>query len=434
MEQIKRGHKTPLLEYLKTQSNNLKEFFPLLQRSQVNPVVRYRNSRTLDCLSLKQGVLSADFLFVIENGIIKLKIMDFRSKIEFRSKKFIRWLAVLTGRKKEFVSLLRKLQKGTSLFEIIKAGTSSAAGGGAPAHPIGRGEKPIKRVSPLGGDSHIKGIGLGSYVIILAVLSSMLGLASWLRYFIKSGKISGGLPNCSYIVVGLVFVFVTILLLRFTLYKQFSLYEQLSVIIRKERRGPRVLLIESNVSGVNNFHPPLGLYYLKAALEKFTSASVEILDLSVGDTKQEIIDRRILDKTREFSPDIVGLSFLTPSANNAFRAARLVKKIKPLTILIAGGHHASSVPAEQILKHSPFDCVMRRESEIRFSEFTNCIANSGSIRDLLSIKGMAIKHKDALMDTGPPAGWANTVWLSRSKNWKNISSGLCTKIIRRYPY
>jgi magnesium-protoporphyrin IX monomethyl ester (oxidative) cyclase len=127
--------------------------------------------------------------------------------------------------------------------------------------------------------------------------------------------------------------------------------------------------------------PPLGLAYLAAFLER-KGYPVKILDalalgieqarkkkgglLKVGLSDQEI-KKAIID----YQPDVVGISCAyTAHAPDAHSVAALVKAVKPKTLVVFGGAHAT-VCAPLVLKDKNVDLVVLGEGELAFFEIVS---------------------------------------------------------------
>lgn len=180
-----------------------------------------------------------------------------------------------------------------------------------------------------------------------------------------------------------------------------TVFRQANLNIRTEKRRPRVLLVQSNISGLNNLMPPLGLYYLRASLRKFANAEVDIIDMGVGSIEPADIERRLKAKIEEFKPDIVGISLTTPTSGNAYKIARIIRKIKDDAVIVGGGAHVNAIPYHNIFGNAPFDCLIMGEGEIAFSQIVSNITGSGALDGLRAINGIALKHKNVSIFTGP---------------------------------
>lgn len=129
---------------------------------------------------------------------------------------------------------------------------------------------------------------------------------------------------------------------------------------RAKLRFNKVLLI--NLPGVeqSGYHPsPLGILYLASYLR--VNAKGIVVDLIDGALKGE---ESVLNKVRDFNPNLVGISVLTPSRHQAVRMATLIKKIFPRSKIVFGGIHPTLM-WEQLMEHYPvIDYIVKGEGEI----------------------------------------------------------------------
>jgi radical SAM superfamily enzyme YgiQ (UPF0313 family) len=110
--------------------------------------------------------------------------------------------------------------------------------------------------------------------------------------------------------------------------------------------------------------PPLGLLYLAASLQS-RGFEVRVIDLDLEREKAQAA--RIAEICREFSPNLVGISGLTPQMDNLYALARGIKSALPSVPLVCGGAHASALP-EQTMKECPqLDAVVTGEGELSFA-------------------------------------------------------------------
>jgi radical SAM superfamily enzyme YgiQ (UPF0313 family) len=86
-------------------------------------------------------------------------------------------------------------------------------------------------------------------------------------------------------------------------------------------------------------HPPLGILYIAAHIQKFTSEEVQVIDLA-GSSHWER-NLRAIPKAR-----IYGISATTPQYGFALKILQFLKHRYPRTHKIIGGPHASSKPEE----------------------------------------------------------------------------------------
>jgi len=104
--------------------------------------------------------------------------------------------------------------------------------------------------------------------------------------------------------------------------------------------------------------PPLGLAMLAAVLEKKVD-SVHILDLAaLGMSDESLITRISQEK-----PDIVGITAMTPTIDNALNVAKKVKETDGDIQVILGGAHATLLPEETLRGSADIDVIVCGEGE-----------------------------------------------------------------------
>lgn len=116
----------------------------------------------------------------------------------------------------------------------------------------------------------------------------------------------------------------------------------------------RVLLINPPMPyGIKgHLQTPLGLCYLSSMIMNIAETMVFDCNVSAN------LEKTILS----FSPDIIGISILTPTYKNSIKLLNHLKNlVKKNCFFIAGGVHASLFP-EEILKKG-FNIVIRGEGE-----------------------------------------------------------------------
>lgn len=129
-------------------------------------------------------------------------------------------------------------------------------------------------------------------------------------------------------------------------------------------RFSRVLLI--NLPGVeqSGYRPsPLGILYLAAYLRKYAKeAKVDLIDGAMEG------NHAVLKKIRQFKPNLVGISVLTPSRLTSIEISELTKKIYPKCKVVLGGVHPTLM-WEQMMKNYPvIDFIVKGEGEETLKE------------------------------------------------------------------
>lgn len=128
---------------------------------------------------------------------------------------------------------------------------------------------------------------------------------------------------------------------------------------------------------------PLGLVYIAGELKKVPGCEVIIYDsMSCGHGYEDIT--RFLQQEK---PDIVGISAITASVNEALKVARLVKSVNPKVYTVLGNVHPTFM-YEDILKTDVVDFVVLGEGEVTFKELVMCLKEKD---DPTKVKGIAFK-------------------------------------------
>jgi len=137
--------------------------------------------------------------------------------------------------------------------------------------------------------------------------------------------------------------------------------------------------------------PPLNLAYLAAIAEK-AGHKVQIVDGEIeGLNNQDIINR-----VKEFSPDLVGMTGTTPGFHLVVKLAKALKEQMDVPIM-AGGHHVTLFK-EKVFEKC-FDFFFVSEADTSFADFLKCYKSNG---DLATVKGLLFRHKDGPLFTGSP--------------------------------
>lgn len=146
-------------------------------------------------------------------------------------------------------------------------------------------------------------------------------------------------------------------------------------------------------------HPPLGLLYLAAILEK-RGIEAKIVDslVLVKDPINHEGDRlhfgapwqTLRQEISQLKPELVGIGNpFTSQLRNTIITAELVKEINPHIPVIVGGPHASVSPGDFLLG-SKIDVVVMGEGELILPELVNHFSGDG--QDLRDIKGIAFRN------------------------------------------
>lgn len=126
--------------------------------------------------------------------------------------------------------------------------------------------------------------------------------------------------------------------------------------------------------------PPLGIAYMAAVLEQ-NDIAVEIIDAAALEMSWETLERGI----KRTSPQLVAVTALTPTIDQALQTAELAKKTCPQATVVMGGYHPT-FNYQEILEKDYVDIVIRGEGEYTLLELVQTLEDGG---DLKNVKGIA---------------------------------------------
>lgn len=138
---------------------------------------------------------------------------------------------------------------------------------------------------------------------------------------------------------------------------------------------------------VNPIFPTLSLATI-AAVAKQGGHNVRILDLAMKLYRHQDVGAEV----RDFKPDLVGITALTPCVNQMIDMSVLIKDISQSIRVVGGGPHASAMPVET-LKQSKLDAVFVGEGDCSFAEACDGV-------DLKDIQGLYYRDHEEIKSTG----------------------------------
>jgi radical SAM superfamily enzyme YgiQ (UPF0313 family) len=130
--------------------------------------------------------------------------------------------------------------------------------------------------------------------------------------------------------------------------------------------------------------PPLGISYMAAVLEE-NGYEVNIIDASAMEMTWEDLEEEL----KEQSPQVVAITALTPTIEQAKKPAHLVKKVFPLTTVVMGGYHPT-FNHQEILDKDYVDVVVMGEGEYTLLELVQTLEEGG---DLSQVRGIALENQ-----------------------------------------
>ena len=157
---------------------------------------------------------------------------------------------------------------------------------------------------------------------------------------------------------------------------------------------------------INKF--PIGLGYLKAVVRGEPSVTVDVYDADYSPSYKRharmvwssanvekfvsrVLDpeywiyKEILGRIAAFSPDIIGLTVLTPAFEIVQIMTRKIKEeISADVLIVVGGSHAAADP-EELAKIKSIDLVVRGEGEVTFKEIVQKYRENSDVRQVRGI-------------------------------------------------
>jgi len=124
----------------------------------------------------------------------------------------------------------------------------------------------------------------------------------------------------------------------------------------------------------------LGLSYLTSVLRRH-GYEVTIVDAATRDLSKEKIVQEVLD----FSPSMVGFSPTVATMESAIQISNLLKKADNTIHICLGGHHATFLAEQLLLKESCFDSVVRGEGELTIVELVDRLSLKSTLHDILGV-------------------------------------------------
>jgi len=156
----------------------------------------------------------------------------------------------------------------------------------------------------------------------------------------------------------------------------------------------RILLIQARLTCcAGNVMMLMNLPALSAYLKRAGYREVEQLHLDVTPEGRDGVEERL----RAFKPDIVGIGAMTAQARSMHDLARLVKKISPGTLVVAGGPHPTHYP-QDCAGNEAIDVMTLQEGEASLLEV---VKHWEEKRPFDGIKGIAFRRDGAVVRNPP---------------------------------
>lgn len=140
---------------------------------------------------------------------------------------------------------------------------------------------------------------------------------------------------------------------------------------------------------------PLNLAYLAAYLLNKIKCDIKIMDSETEAMGYKEIESAI----REYCPDVVGITTLTPPMKHVIKITSIAKKINPNCKIALGGVHPTAFP-ERTIKESGADFAVISEGEITFYEIVKGVAEKNL--DPSKIDGICYKDENGKIIKNKP--------------------------------
>jgi anaerobic magnesium-protoporphyrin IX monomethyl ester cyclase len=141
--------------------------------------------------------------------------------------------------------------------------------------------------------------------------------------------------------------------------------------------------------------PPAWVAYLSGPLKQAGFTDIRFIDAMTNN----LDDDQLRALLAEADADIVGATSITPSIYKAERALQIAKEVKPDTVTVLGGVHATFM-FKQVLSEAPWiDAIVRGEGEAIFIELVQAVADGRWPGEREKIEGLAFRTDDGVVAT-----------------------------------
>lgn len=145
---------------------------------------------------------------------------------------------------------------------------------------------------------------------------------------------------------------------------------------------------EWDMSDVKSSSPPLGILALASMIQRY-GYEVCVLDAHAENYSME----DIVQKVKEFEPDVVGITAMTVMISAAAEIAKSVKGYDRRIRTVLGGVHITAEPITTLERYPQFDFAVIGEGEVVFTEFLERLRK---IQDLANIQSLVWRQGDKI--------------------------------------
>ncbi|MFA7402992.1 MAG: radical SAM protein [Pelobacteraceae bacterium] len=145
------------------------------------------------------------------------------------------------------------------------------------------------------------------------------------------------------------------------------------------------------LAGAGSSTPALGILLLAATARRL-GHEVVVIDAAA----LEIGMKRIMERVRQFQPDVVGISTTTLAVCHAASLADQIKAEMVRTLIVVGGPHISAAAEETMLRFGSFDLAVIGEGEATLVEILSALDDRRTFQD---ISGICYRDSDGIKIT-----------------------------------
>ena len=145
----------------------------------------------------------------------------------------------------------------------------------------------------------------------------------------------------------------------------------------------------------NKTYYPLGLAYIHSYLE---SKNIEVETLWLNNKQYKSCFKEVIDKIKEFSPDLVGFQMLTCNRVSSYYLIEWIHENFPKIKIVIGGIHAT-IMYKQLIERYPFLIAVLGDGEITLFELIKELDKK--IPNLKKIDGIAFYKEGHVTRTKP---------------------------------
>jgi len=139
---------------------------------------------------------------------------------------------------------------------------------------------------------------------------------------------------------------------------------------------------------ISSPYPPLGLLMIGAILKEMKQ-DVKLIDVDA----QNYNNTKLIDSIKDYNPDLVCLTCVTPTFNAASHIARITKENSSAKVVLGGVH--PTIAAEECFKNPDFDFLVVGEGELTIKELINCLEKGE--KNFKGIKGLWSRNSQEII-------------------------------------